>query len=52
MCDQGGGESTLPNVVQMLFESGEDGVFGVSNVMLMAEGACDDVYYVTVVEGK
>lgn len=52
MCDQGGGESTLPNVVQMLFKPDENGMLGFSNVVLMAKGACDDVYYVTAVEGE
>lgn len=48
MGDQGGWESTFPNVVEVLFKAGEYGVFGFSYVVFFAGVACDDVDYVAV----
>ena len=47
MKDHGGGEFAFPNVIQVLFESGEDGMFCFADVMFIAGGACNDVNDVT-----
>lgn len=46
------GEFTCPDVVKMLAESGEEGVFRFSNVMFMTNCASDDVNQIAGAEGE
>ena len=43
---QRGGETTFPNVMEVLREPGVNRMFGFAYVVFMAECACYDVYYV------
>ena len=52
MGDKSRGEFACPYVVEVLTESGEEGVFGLANVVFIAGGAGDDVNQVAGAEGE
>ena len=45
-------ETTLSDIVKVLFESGEDGMTGFSNIVFVAGGAGDNVDNVGTLQGK
>lgn len=50
--NQRSGEFTLPNAVNVLFQTGEYGVFGFPYIVFIAGGACGDVNCITGIKRK